>query len=1094
MSDNPEETAYYLRLISMYMDLCTESVRKVFDFYSPNNNGEEFIRLNQDKLNELKTNGILNQQECEVVITQWPNLKLMDISLLITLSINLFTTVQLAPPTKGWNRPPKSEDISIAADLLRLRKIRNVIVGHHPCARLPQWVFENEWENIKTILLRIEGQIDPENEVHLQSQIDCYLIQQLQPCIQNEHDSKLKEWYQEVSIAQKQVDEYLKNLEGFNVYLKEKSDRYERYIKLLVEGGRFVLSALIKTKCQQSDLRCKLDEKEDILREKIIDSEHLEILYPSTSDRLATPLDFSVWDISLLTGVLLYAFECSGDLKEAIDNLYNARMNYAEVAVKSLDPDDFVDYLSDLKYSISVAKNYLNSEEKSHINKILEESKKKAKEDGSFKIYMEELKSQGFQMKTFSDIHKETVQKTKETLQQMITHGISFDSNRVLELKMITVGSDEEKKKLVENILFEVLEIALGRTENKDNFQEIQEEVNKVLKKIKKSKNIQDISVEQKCILLQIASREPYDMLALIEYFESDLFLKTLDDICKWVGYHCDTIVAICSNVTIESLHGILNEEHLPKQQESGIRVPITVSSPADMMELWKLFRSEQFSNSINAIAEKLSKHSKTKITLKTFTDLKEFNDVFDEEIEQSSSDSESNDSLTPDSSQTLDTKLDFPYKGDVAGHPAVQSSKYDKRKVAVETYKTSLSFTKLRQTGKHIRDVFRSKKKKGNGGSPDDKDKKTPDMHCLLKEPWRCLDRKGTWTEKYAKELLSEIQKHEVKDTDISNIRILLLGPVSAGKSSFLNTVASIDKERVAQITVAAGSIGSTTYVLKEFRPQGKLENFCILDTMGVDDSDQGGLNLKDAVYVVKGNIRPGYKFNPVCPIDEGNKDFRSDPNSKEKIHCVAFVCDANVIGQDNISDMTRAKIKTLQDELKAIDVPRVVLLTKIDQLCEWIDSDITNCYKSVALRKAVNIAEKLFELPEMSIFPVQNYTDEYEMDARKDILSLLALRQMLLYGIKFLYKNNFSDESDYGCVECEDVIATTTKLKGDEASDSNTKNYSNQQLDQSNLDVFLADKIKANEKGDLPKIAETDTQLLVDFINFHEFKGIFL
>ncbi|XP_053378483.1 uncharacterized protein LOC128548113 [Mercenaria mercenaria] len=294
---------------------------------------------------------------------------------------------------------------------------------------------------------------------------------------------------------------------------------------------------------------------------------------------------------------------------------------------------------------------------------------------------MEELKSEGLQMKTFSDIHKEIVQKTKETLQQMITHGISFDSNRMLELKMITVGSDEEKKKIAENILFEVWQIALDQTKNKGNFQEIQEEVNKILKEIKKSKNIQNISVEQKCVLLQTASREPCDMLALIEYFESDLFHKTLDDIGKAVGYHCDTIVAICSNVTIESLHDILNEQHLPKQQESGIRVPITFSSPAAMMELWKLFRSEQFLNSTNAIAEKLSKHSNTPVTLKTFTDMKEFNDVFDEETEQSSTDSESNDSLTQDSSRMLDTELDFPYKGDVAGHPADQSSQFDKKK-----------------------------------------------------------------------------------------------------------------------------------------------------------------------------------------------------------------------------------------------------------------------------------------------------------------------------------------------------------------------------------------------------------------------------
>ncbi|XP_053386965.1 uncharacterized protein LOC123529667 [Mercenaria mercenaria] len=1053
MSDNPEETSYYLRLVSMYMDLCTETVRKVFAFYSPNNNGEDFIRLNQARLNELKTNGILNQQECEVVITQWPNLRRMDISLLITLSINLFTTVQLPPPTKGWNRPPKGKDISIAADLLRLRKIRNVIVGHHPCARLHQWVFENEWENIQTILLRIERQIDPGNEVHLQNQIECYLIPQLQPCIQNEHDSKLKEWYQEVSKAQKQVDEYLKNLEGFNLYLKDKSDRYERYIKLLVEGGRFVLLALIKTKCQQSDLRCKLDEKEDILREKIIDSEHLEILYPSASDRLATPLNFSVWDISLLTGVLLYAFECSGDLKEAIDNLYNAQKNYAEVAVKSLDPDTFVDYLSDLKYSISVAKNYLNSEEKSHINEILEESKKKAKEDGSFKIYMEELKSQGFQMKTFSDIHRETVQKTKETLQQMITHGICFDSNRVLELKMITVGSDEKKKKIAENILFEVWQIALDRTENKGNFQEIQEEVNKVLKEMKKSKNIQDISVEQKCILLQIASREPCDMLALIEYFESDLFLKTLDDICKSVGYHCDTIVAICSNVTIESLHGILNEQHLAKQQESGIRVPITVSSPAAMMELWKLFRSEQFSNSINAIAEKLSIHSKTPITLKTFTDMKEFNDVFDEEIEQSSTDSESNDSFTQDSSRTLDTELDFPYKGDEAGHPADQSSKYDKRKLKKRLGKrngkkpptqdqqaagdTGNSLTldksgllktpwrKLEQNEKWTKQYAEKllsdiQKHCGNDVWKNNymyrhqMTSLTLDKSGLLKTPWRKLEQNEKWTKQYAGKLLSDIQKPCFNEKNISNIRILLLGSVGAGKSSFLNTVASIDRGRISQITIAGGADCSLTFALKEYRPQYKLKNFRILNTVGVEDNDQGGLNLNDVLYLVKGHIPPDYKFNPATSIDERSPEFRPEPKDNEKIHCVVFVLDATVAGNDNISDARRRKIKKLQTALRAFNIPRIVLLTKIDVLCEFVDADIENTCKSEKVKEAVNVAKELYKLPENCVFPVRNYEHEVEADYKKEILHLLALRQMIYFGADFLDSVPASDHEE--------------------------------------------------------------------------------
>ncbi|XP_053388258.1 uncharacterized protein LOC128551430, partial [Mercenaria mercenaria] len=675
MSDNPEESAYFLRLMSMYMDLCTESVRNVFNFHSPDNNGEKFLLLhvNQAKLIELKREKVLNQQESELVITQWPNLKRMDISLLITLSINLFTTVQLSPPIKGWNRPPKGTDISIAADLLRLKKIRNTIVGHYPCARLAQWRFEEEWETIKIILLRIEKHISPGNEEHLQIKIDQYLIQELQPGIKGEHDPKLREWYQEVFKAQEQVDKYLEKLEGFSVYLKSKSNRYERYIKLLVKGGQFVLSALLKAKCQPRDLRSILDEKEHLLKEKITDPKHLEVIYSSDSDRLSNALDLSKWDISLLAGVLLYAFECSDDMKKAIGNIYNARRNYAETAVIALDPDSFVEHVSDLKTSIIVASNYLNAEEKTQIEEILEECKKTSMEDGSFKIYMNELKSQGLQMKTFSDIHKETVKKTKTYLQEMITSGISFNNSRVLELKMITVGSGEEKKEIAENILFEVWQTALDITEDKNDFQEIKKEVIKILEEIKKKKSVHNVDVKQECILLQMSCRQPCDILALIEYFDSVLFRKYLDDICKEVGYYCDTIVAICAHVTIESLDSILNTPIRQEKQETGVRVPITVSSPAAMVELRKFFRSGKFINGTNAIAEELSKHTNSEVELKSFIDMKELNDVFDGDTDDESSDSSS----TTDTIQPMKTGSYWP---DLLEDPFDYLSPYDKR------------------------------------------------------------------------------------------------------------------------------------------------------------------------------------------------------------------------------------------------------------------------------------------------------------------------------------------------------------------------------------------------------------------------------
>ncbi|XP_053387980.1 uncharacterized protein LOC128551257 [Mercenaria mercenaria] len=125
-------------------------------------------------------------------------------------------------------------------------------------------------------------------------------------------------------------------------------------------------------------------------------------------------------------------------------------------------------------------------------------------------------------------------------------------------------------------------------------------------------------------------------------------------------------------------------------------------------------------------------------------------------------------------------------------------------------------------------------------------------------------------------------------------------------------------------------------------------------------------------------------------------------------------------------------------------IGVPVMVLLTKIDKLCERIDTDITFCYKSEALMKAVYKAAQLFKVPESYVFPVQNYT-ECEMNPKIDILTLLALQHMIYIGTDFLHSIELSDDKD-------------------------------------------------ENKDNLPKTAEAETQDLVDFINFNEFKGIFL
>ncbi|XP_053386815.1 interferon-induced protein 44-like [Mercenaria mercenaria] len=164
-----------------------------------------------------------------------------------------------------------------------------------------------------------------------------------------------------------------------------------------------------------------------------------------------------------------------------------------------------------------------------------------------------------------------------------------------------------------------------------------------------------------------------------------------------------------------------------------------------------------------------------------------------------------------------------------------------------------------------------------------------------------------------YKKKLLEHIQEHDVGCETVKNIRILLIGPIRSGKSSFLNTVASIDKGRPIMVTVvgprvvARGERTSCSKKLKVFRPRMRLKNFQLLETMGLDEC---GLKIKDCLLVVNRNVRPNYLFDPVN-------------TRKHMVHCIVFVMDANMVGQDNISLETIKKVKDLQDELKNIGHP---------------------------------------------------------------------------------------------------------------------------------------------------------------------------
>ena len=102
--------------------------------------------------------------------------------------------------------------------------------------------------------------------------------------------------------------------------------------------------------------------------------------------------------------------------------------------------------------------------------------------------------------------------------------------------------------------------------------------------------------------------------------------------------------------------------------------------------------------------------------------------------------------------------------------------------------------------------------------------------------------------------------------------------------------------------------------------------------------------------------------------------------------------------------------------------EIPQLILLTKVDKLCNDVQEDVSKVFYSSAVEKAVDKASQLLGIPRAKVLPVKNYENEAELDDSTDILALLALRKMLHCSKDFMLNMKQKEK---------DVKAEMTKLK---------------------------------------------------------------
>ncbi|TDG95869.1 hypothetical protein EPR50_G00244420, partial [Perca flavescens] len=262
------------------------------------------------------------------------------------------------------------------------------------------------------------------------------------------------------------------------------------------------------------------------------------------------------------------------------------------------------------------------------------------------------------------------------------------------------------------------------------------------------------------------------------------------------------------------------------------------------------------------------------------------------------------------------------------------------------------------------------------------------------LKDPWR----KIAWGNN-ARDL-QYVKDYEPENDDIKHVRILLYGPVGAGKSSFINSVSNVLRGRMTTPALTSATTSDRsfttkyeTHKIKKGRGKSKTYYpFVFNDIMGLEKGD--GVRADDIILALKGHVKEGYKFNPASPLSVDDPWYNPCPSPDDKVHVLVCVLSANAA---EITDSVLKKMAEIREAASDLGIPQMAIGTYIDLACDETEKDLKNVYKSKHLKKKVFDFSASVGIPVNCIFPVKNYTDEIDINDDVDSLILSVLRTMI-------------------------------------------------------------------------------------------------
>ncbi|XP_043079852.1 LOW QUALITY PROTEIN: interferon-induced protein 44-like [Puntigrus tetrazona] len=247
-------------------------------------------------------------------------------------------------------------------------------------------------------------------------------------------------------------------------------------------------------------------------------------------------------------------------------------------------------------------------------------------------------------------------------------------------------------------------------------------------------------------------------------------------------------------------------------------------------------------------------------------------------------------------------------------------------------------------------------------------------------------------------------IRKFKPLMKSVSKVRILMIGPVGAGKSSFFNSINSIFMGRMTSKAMSGSAGTSVTTQYRTYQgkdgPERKPLPFVLCDTMGVEEQSGAGLNIEDINSILQGQVPDRYKFNPTAPFKPDDQKASRPASLQEKIHCVVYVIDATKISL--MSDKLEEKLASIRSQINSLAIPQIALMTKVDETCPHVQKDLQSLYASSYIKSKVQEVSSRLGVPVSCVLPVKNYSQELELNC--DVLLLSALQQMLRFADDYL------------------------------------------------------------------------------------------